>query len=251
MIVPGELSVSQTSSPSSVKWRLLKGQLIYLRKALKAARGGDPGECPLCGYQGRFINSGNPPLPGIKCPSCTAGPRHRLLKLIQDRERIIATGSDVLHFAAERSTRRLVEATRPRRYVTADLEPGFDIQVDIENLAVVDASFDVVICSHVLEHVNDKLALASIHRVLRPDGILIAMVPIVEGWETTYENPAITSKEDRKRHYGSGNHVRFYGRDFRNRLAQAGFAVREYTGTPDEVFRYRLNRGERVFVATR
>ncbi len=102
-----------------------------------------------------------------------------------------------------------------------------------------------------LEHVNDKLALASIHRVLRPGGILIAMVPIVEGWETTYENPAITSKEDRKRHYGSGNHVRFYGRDFRNRLAQAGFAVREYTGTPDEVFRYRLNRGERVFVATR
>ena len=72
----------------------------------------------------------------------------------------------------------MVEATAPRRYVTADLEPGFDIQVDIENLAVEDASFDVVICSHVLEHVNDTLALASIHRVLRPGGILIAMVPI-------------------------------------------------------------------------
>jgi SAM-dependent methyltransferase len=251
VIILGEPSMSEVSSPSSAKWRLFKGQLIYLRKALKAVRGGDPGECPLCGYVGRFINSGNPPLPGIKCPSCTAGPRHRLLKLIQDREGIIPAGSEILHFAAERATRRMVAATRPGRYVTADLEPGFDLQVDIENLAVADASFDVVICSHVLEHVNDKLALASIHRVLRPGGRLVAMVPIVDGWSSTYENPAITSRSDRKRHFGSGNHVRYYGRDFPDRLAAAGFTVRDYTGTPEDVIRYRLNRGERVFVGTR
>ena len=214
-------------------------------------RGGDPGECPVCGYQGRFINSGNPPLPGIKCPSCAVGPRHRLLKLVQDREGLIPAGSEILHFAAEQSTRRLVEATGPRRYVTADLEPGFDIQVDIENLAIEDASFDVVICSHVLEHVNDRLALANIYRVLRPGGTLIAMVPIVEGWETTYENPAVTSRKERMRHYGSSNHVRFYGRDFRDRLSHAGFAVREPTGTPEKVLRCRLNRGERVFVCIR
>jgi len=183
--VTGEPSMSQNSSPSSAKWRLFKGQLIYLRKALKAVRGGDPGECPVCGYQGRFINSGNPPLPGIKCPSCAVGPRHRLLKLVQDREGLIPAGSEILHFAAEQSTRRLVEATGPRRYVTADLEPGFDIQVDIENLAIEDASFDVVICSHVLEHVNDRLALANIYRALRPGGTLLAMVPSKAGRRPT------------------------------------------------------------------
>lgn len=243
--------MSQTSSPSSAKWRLIKGQLIYLRKALKAATGGDPGECPLCGYTGRFINSGNPPLPGMKCPSCTSGPRHRLLKLVQDRARIIPPDAEILHFAAERATRGMVEALKPSRYVTADLEPGYDVQVDIENLAIDDASFDVVICSHVLEHVNDKLALTNLHRVLRPGGTLVAMVPIVDGWSSTYENPAITSKPDRKRHFGSGNHVRFYGRDFPDRLTAAGFTVRDYTGTPEEIVRYRLNRGERVFAGKR
>jgi len=48
-----------------------------------------------------------------------------------------------------------------------------------------------VLCSHVLEHVNDTKALKSINRILKPKGKLIAMVPICEGWEKTYENIAI------------------------------------------------------------
>jgi SAM-dependent methyltransferase len=103
----------------------------------------------------------------------------------------------------------------------------------------------------VLEHVNDKAALANMHRVLRPGGTLIAMVPIVDGWEKTYENPAITSSYDRERHFGQGNHLRYYGRDFPDRIAEAGFTVSDYTGTPEEVIRYRLTRGERVFVGRR
>lgn len=236
---------------SSAKWRLFKGQLIYLRKALKIVGGGDAGECPVCAYWGQFINSGNPPLPGVKCPSCKSAPRHRLLKLMLDREHTVPPGAEILHFAAERGMRSMITGLRPSRYVTADIEPGFDVQVNIENLAIEDASFDVVICSHVLEHVNDRLALANIHRVLRPGGSLIAMVPIVDGWDTTYENPAITSPRDRTRHFGSPNHVRFYGRDFPDRLKEAGFSVRDFAGTPENVVRYRLKRGERVFVGKR
>ena len=48
-----------------------------------------------------------------------------------------------------------------------------------------------VLCSHVLEHLNDKKALKSINCILKPGGKFIAMVPICEGWEKTYENTAI------------------------------------------------------------
>jgi predicted SAM-dependent methyltransferase len=100
----------------------------------------------------------------------------------------------------------------------------------------------------VLEHVNDRLALAHLHRVLRPGGVLIAMVPIVEGWDRTYENATITTRKDRKQHFDGATHVRYYGRDFRDRIVDAGFGVREYTSTPEQAIRYRLQRGERIFV---
>lgn len=52
---------------------------------------------------------------------------------------------------------------------------------------------DAVFCSHVLEHVNDAKALQEIHRILKPGGRLIAMVPTCEGRDKTYENPEIVS----------------------------------------------------------
>jgi SAM-dependent methyltransferase len=174
------------------------------------------------------------------------------LKVIQDRERLIPNEAAILHFAAERFARLLIAPTHPKSYVTADIAAGFDIQADIEDLPMPDMSYDVVICSHVLEHVrDDRAAIAQLYRVLRPGGKLIAMVPVIEGWDETYEDSTITAPEERRLHFGQGDHVRFYGRDFRKRLAEAGFGVSEYVGTPAEVLRYRLTHGERVFVGTR
>jgi len=48
------------------------------------------------------------------------------------------------------------------------------------------------------------------------------MVPIEEGWEVTYENPKVVSPRQRLLHFGQEDHVRFYGRDIRNRLTAAG-----------------------------
>ena len=45
-----------------------------------------------------------------------------------------------------------------------------------------DASFDVVICAHVLEHVDDQRAIAELARIVKPGGSLLAMVPLIEGW---------------------------------------------------------------------
>jgi SAM-dependent methyltransferase len=49
------------------------------------------------------------------------------------------------------------------------------LNFDAQELPFPDASFDVVLANHVLHHVPDiDRALAEIHRVLRPDGCLIA-----------------------------------------------------------------------------
>lgn len=240
-----------SASAFTTSWHLFKGRAKYLRKAIKATLGETAGECPICGYRGRFINAGTPAVIDAKCPSCNATPRHRLLKLVLDKEVLIPAGADVLHFAAEQFMGPVIRATKPRSYVTADLRSGFDRQLNIEQLDLPDGSFDVVICSHVLEHVDDRAALAEMHRVLRSGGKAILMVPIVEGWDQTYEDRAIADYAARKLHFGGGTHIRFYGRDFRDRITAAGFGLAEYTMTPVDAMRYRLLRGERVFVASK
>jgi hypothetical protein len=75
------------------------------------------------------------------------------------------------------------------------------------------------------------------------------MLPVIEGWAKTYENPAVTSPEDRKRHYGQSDHIRYYGADVRGRIRNAGFALAEFTAQGPEVLTFALQRGEKVFIA--
>ena len=74
------------------------------------------------------------------------------------------------------------------------------------------------------------------------------MVPIVEGWEETYENDSVSNDVERTLHFGQNDHVRYYGRDFRERNSEAGFIVDEITAYGEEVIRFGLMRGEKVFV---
>lgn len=239
------------SERARISWRLFKGRARYLRKAVRNVLGEHPRECPLCGWEGAFLNFGTPPKFDALCPDCRSTPRHRLLKLAQDRDGLIPPGAEILHFAAERSLKPLIASLAPARYVAADKRPGFDIQIDIEDIALPPESVDVIICSHVLEHVDDGKALAELYRILRPGGRAILMVPIIEGADRTYEDPAITNWRDRRMHFGGGTHVRWYGRDFRDRVRAAGFTLREYAADDYEPFRHALERGERVFVAER
>lgn len=205
--------------------------------------------CPLCNERHQFLVAGSPPRFNAACPSCGAFERHRLLghylrqfpELIRDKA--------ILHFAAEDSLRRLVAQQTPGRYVTADLAPGRgDIQLSIENITLAER-FDVIIASHVLEHVNDRLALQELYKALKPGGVAVIMVPIVEGWASTYENNDVTTDAGRLRHFGQEDHVRLYGRDLRGRIQQAGFALEEFAATPAECLSMGLVPGETIFLA--
>lgn len=203
--------------------------------------------CPICGYEGMFSPVRHKP--EIWCPQCDSRPRHRLLKLWFDREAEIAEGSQVVHFAAEPWVRAWFEA-RGARYRSADINDLFELTLDITAIALPDASLDMVLANHVLEHVDDRAALAEIYRVLKPGGQAVLTVPLVEGWDETYEAAGLDTATRHLR-CGDPDHLRFYGRDFRARIAAAGFALAEFAAVEPDVSTHALHRGERVFIAGR
>jgi len=208
--------------------------------------------CPCCGHRGRFDLFGDTGRLNQECPGCQSKPRQRLVMLALKAGFLSFGGRDVLHFAPERALRPIVLAQRPRRYQTADLAAGrADLVLDIEAAALPDGYCDLIICSHVLEHVDDRKALAEMHRLLRPGGEAILLVPIVEGWSQTYENQEAVTEEARHRHFAQFDHVRIFGADFRERVRGAGFTVTEFTAEGRACAEYGLERGEKIFKARR
>jgi SAM-dependent methyltransferase len=60
-------------------------------------------------------------------------------------------------------------------YVGVDLGPEADLQGTVESIPVDDESFDVVLCTQVLEHCGDPAAaVAELRRVVRPGGRVLA-----------------------------------------------------------------------------
>jgi SAM-dependent methyltransferase len=217
--------------------------LISLRKL----RSLHPRTCPLCGYNGYFLHQGRPPRLDALCGRCGSLERHRLFWLWFGGERSKLC-EPILHFAPEPVVRNNLSRLYSR-YATADLNGEADLTLNIESIDLPSGSVNTVICNHVLEHVSDRKALAEIHRVLSPHGLLVASVPIVEGWDQTYENDSITSPLERELHFGQFDHVRVYGRDFRDRLHAAGFStIDEVTAHGRDVVTYGLLRGEKIFV---
>jgi len=131
----------------------------------------------------------------------------------------------MLHVAPEIAIERQLRRIPELQYLTADLSsPTAMVKMDITDIQYPDASFDVIFCSHVLEHVpEDRKAMRELRRVLRPGGWALLEVP-VRG-EETFEHPSVTDPQERKRIYGQFDHVRIYGTDISMRLEEAGFSV--------------------------
>jgi len=87
-------------------------------------------------------------------------------------------------------------------YLTADLSnPKAMVKMDITDIQYPDESFDVIYCSHVLEHVpDDRKAMQEFFRVLKKDGWAVLLVPIVG--ELTFEDPSIVDPVERTKIFG-------------------------------------------------
>ena len=188
---------------------------------------GDRVLCPICGNRFACFKDARH-RPNVLCWRCGSHERHRAQWLLFDhRPELLGNARSLLHFAPEWALRHRFERLAHLRYVTADLlDPEVELHLDLTALDLPDASFDAVICSHVLEHVaDDAIAMGELRRITAPDGWCLVMAPLDLARDTTYEDPTLTTPAERLRAFGQADHVRFYGRDLADRLAAAGFAV--------------------------
>jgi len=210
--------------PSQLKYpaKWLRNKLYYR---------GNKRCCPVCSREvSHFITSREGH--DTKCPWCDSMARHRFVWLYLDRSLRLwdfPASTKILHVAPESAFIGKFRNHFGTNYVTSDLlSPDVDINCDITRMPFGDGEFDLIYCSHVLEHVpDDRAALAEFRRTLSPQGRAIILVPIDETREATYEDPSIVSREDRLKEFGQEDHVRVYGRDFLDRLSDAGLDCRE------------------------
>ncbi|WP_205214872.1 class I SAM-dependent methyltransferase [Altererythrobacter sp. ZODW24] len=220
--------------------------------------GGKNHYCPMCDkHSARFLDFGVPPRSEVMCPHCSSLERHRLLWLfLKERTDIFTrTGGKMLHVAPEECLRDHFAKQFAGDYLTADfLVSNVDVKMDIQDIQFPDETFDVIYCSHVLEHVDDdRKAMREFRRVLKKDGWAILLVPISA--EKTYEDPSITDPEERLKHFGQSDHVRRYGPDYVDRLRVADFVVTETrpSDLTDVAFaeKARLSEGNTIYFCTR
>lgn len=211
--------------------RRVRGVFRLSRRALAIAQstlGRRRRYCPVCGRWARyFISYGRPARPDAQCPFCGSLERQRLLWLyLHGHSDDLRNGAGpLLHVAPAPCLESRLKKSLGVRYLTADLfDPRAMVKLDVTNIERPDGHFAAIICSHVLEHVDDdRRAMAEFFRTLRPGGTAILMVPITA--PRTFEDPAIVSPGERLRAFGQEDHVRRYGPDFVDRLRESGFAV--------------------------
>lgn len=164
------------------------------------------------------------------CPACGSSPRHRILVSWMQEHKEELEGKRILHFAQEPWIRSWLDE-HGMESTSADLYLEADLKIDIQDTGLPDDSVPVIICNHVLEHVDDyKKALTELRRILRGDGTLILSVPIDMTLDDLYEDKSITSEEGRWKAFGQIDHVRVFGRNTVDKFEALGFDVEVVEG---------------------
>jgi SAM-dependent methyltransferase len=162
----------------------------------------------------------------------------------------------VLHIAAEPPLRKKLGSFGFASYKTCSFSGNdADFQVDIQRIPFSDESFDLILCSHVLEHVPDHLAaIRELHRICSARGHVLIQVPIDRAMRTREDLSELPPAE-RKRLFGEVNHLRYFGTDFESMLVNTGFAVTTYEPAREIMIVDRIEQGfhpeEVLFICTR
>ena len=204
--------------------------------------------CPCCGKgSNKFKDIKTSPFSANKaehietetlCTYCCSLPRQRTICYFIANHLTKASGKkqDILLFAPELCTERFFRRNGIT-YKTSDLfRRGCDLRLDLCDIHLPDSSQDLIICSHILEHVpNDAKAMSELSRILRKSGTALIMTPMDLDIEYTVEEP-----DDIKTHhsvakkrtdmFGQQDHVRLYGRDFISKL-EVCFTVTPFDGS--------------------
>ncbi len=217
--------------------------------------------CPICNINLRkflpsiFINGSNPN--EFICPKCKSLNRQRLLYLYLKYKTVFFSRQiKLLHMAPEPCLYGAFKSMKNIDYVSSDLSSPAMIKVDITDMPYKNNSFDVILCSHVLEHiVEDQKAIGELFRILKMGGWAIIQSPIDFKRQKTFEDSTILSPSEREKNFGLPDHVRIYGLDYKDRLEKSGFVVnvdgcvKHLNG--DLVKKFGLDKNESIYLCTK
>ena len=98
----------------------------------------------------------------------------------------------------------------------------------------------------------DRKATSELFRVLKPKGFAILQVPISKNAKETFEDFLITTPEEREKYFGQKDHVRIYGKDYKNGLENVGFKLDLYDIKKDlnirDTKKFGLNKEEILYI---
>lgn len=211
---------------------------------------GDKVECSCCNKTfSLFLFS---PYMAALCPFCLSMERYRLLcRYLRDEVDLDSREIRLLDIAPTWCFQEFCRSFDKIDYLSIDIKSPIAMRhMDIRKLDLEDSGFDCVVCYHVLEHIDDDIkALRELHRVLKPGGWSIIQVPIHV--EKTLERSSL-SKKEQKDILKFEDHVRAYGKDFADRLEEAGFQVEVLPYVKrfgaEEVKRYGLDKTEDLYI---
>lgn len=173
------------------------------------------------------------------CPCCGASDRDRIIISFLQKAGLpeAAEGTKLLQFAPAIPISEWILLHCPQVvYETTDLfMDNVTYRSDIMNMDMVsDETYDVIICSHVLEHVqDDRKALNEMKRVLKPNGKIIFLVPVDLNTSQIDEEWGLSEGENWRR-FGQGDHCRRYGKGGLMQRLEEQFCVhalgKEYFG---------------------
>lgn len=165
------------------------------------------------------------------CPKCNSKDRERLVYLFLIeliKKKIINYSSKVIHFSPEQSLEKNFFEENFSNYLTADItSKKVDLNLDLQNFKFEEKNFDLVICNHVLEHIdNDIVAIQNIFSILKEGGIAILQVPFSRMIKRDFKIKNVNSNKDRLKIYGQEDHVRIYSeKEYMEKLKKVGFKL--------------------------
>jgi SAM-dependent methyltransferase len=143
------------------------------------------------------------------CPMCGASDRDRFIAYYLKDKKF----KSVLHISPSYPLNNFLKQ-KFENVVTGDLYMNnVDIKLDLCDMNnIPDQSYDLIICSHVLEHVeNDFNAIKEIKRVLKFGGEALLLVPICLPLKEKDED-LNTTEAERVIRFGQSDHVRMYSK---------------------------------------
>ncbi len=248
--------------------RLLRSIYINLRYVIYAF--GSRKKCPICDASFiRFLSAGSKSHALVKyqvdaagyrknvtCLSCKSSDRSRLLYLFLTLKHapLLNSSINLLHVASDTEFPSFFKRKKNISYFNGELDQELgDLEIDITNMTFESNFFDLIICNHVIEQIEDELsATKELFRVLKKDGFAILQAPISRIRNETFEDLNFNTPKQFEDEYGQKDMRRMYGQDYKKRLELAGFVMQE--SKPNDflsmelITLYGINPCETIFI---